>query len=161
VRLDLQKGTIGAVRLGGSAADIKAEFGPGEVIDPEAPALNDPEKFDTGGEDEYGPFGVTWTAPGAPVRFHRYPDKDFTLVNGKIISIEATGSGAVTAEGVRIGDSLDDVRTVYPDMECFTQNEDTEYREYPACLGHAGSRYNVWFGGDPIRNITLATATLD
>ena len=58
--------------------------------------------------------------------------------------------------GVGIGDDLARARGGFR-LRCGTANEGTEYEPFPACVGRIAPEVYVWFGADPIRNITLAT----
>jgi hypothetical protein len=45
-------------------------------------------------------------------------------------------------------------------LRCGTAYEGSEYEEYPACTGRIAARRHIWFGGDPIRNVTVAITPL-
>ena len=69
----------------------------------------------------------------------------------------------VNAEGARvdggrvtIGDQLEPAEAAYR-LRCGTANEGSEYEHFPACTGKIARNRYVWFGGEPIRNVTLAT----
>jgi hypothetical protein len=60
---------------------------------------------------------------------------------------------------VRIGGELETAEQKYG-LRCGTAYEGSEYEEYPACTGRIAARRHIWFGGDPIRNVTLAVQPL-
>jgi len=71
-----------------------------------------------------------------------------------------TSRGSKTNRGVGIGDSLTLVRERYPRLHCGEANKDTEYHSYPACTGQVAADRYIWFGGEPISNLTIGDAPL-
>ena len=59
-----------------------------------------------------------------------------------------------------IGDPLSAVKKAYPELHCGEANENTEYQPYPACAGEVAPDRYIWFGGDPVSNITLGDQPL-
>jgi hypothetical protein len=94
-------------------------------------------------------------------QFMGYPDVGISLVGPQHSSDPAVSflkvgrDGASTNRGVAIGDSLDEAESAYPEIDCATANEGTEYATYPFCAGELRPGRNIWFGGDPIDIIEL------
>lgn len=100
---------------------------------------------------DYDPFGPTL----------RYYDVVFTFKGRHGLgAFEVVEPTAGTRKGVRIGDPLERADAAYPELRCGTVNEDTDYEEYPACTGKLGPGRFIWFGGDPIKSITMSTNNL-
>jgi hypothetical protein len=68
---------------------------------------------------------------------------------------------ARTARGVRVGSPLRRVREAYPSLRCGTANEGTEYVSFAYCTGRVAPGHYIWFGGDPVRSITVSVAPLN
>jgi hypothetical protein len=75
-------------------------------------------------------------------------------------ALEVVEPGARTQTGVQIGDPLERADVAYPKLRCGPVNKDTDYEEYPACTGKLGRDRFIWFGGDPIKSITMSTNDL-
>ena len=156
-RIDERAGTYRGVGLGDPVPAITQVFGPQRpASDYEAMA---PFRYPEGGNygpgvlqfGDYEPFGPTL----------RYYDVVFTFKGGQGLgAFEVVEPGASTGSGVRIGDPLERARAMYPTLLCGTVNKDTEYEEYAACSGKLGPRRYIWFGGDPIKSITMSTNPL-
>jgi len=111
------------------------------------------------GEDYYDIGGPTsFRSPGdaystdTKLRFKR---RSFFATNGRIYGWVTTSSRAQTPEGVGVGDSRDLVSKRYPEADCHTANEGSEYVTFPLCEVRACSGRLLAFGGDPIKSVWL------
>jgi hypothetical protein len=150
-RIDVERGTFRGVGIGDTFARMQAVFGGrgratyDERIDPEGA----PEYFE-------GPDYIPAAKPG-----FRYESVSFLTDNeGLITYVMVTAPRSTTERGVAVGDDLDEARGTYPEVRCGTVNEGSDYTEYPACTGRVAVRRHVWFGGDPISNITIGVGAL-
>lgn len=111
-------------------------------------------------EESYGPVGFNpWPGNEKPQWF-RYRHAAFFFARGEITVVMVTDPDAVTEGGVGIGDPLDAARDVY-DLRCGLAHENSEFGPpYRACAGKIGPRRFVWFGGDPIANVTVGEVLL-
>jgi hypothetical protein len=92
----------------------------------------------------------------APFETLRYRRRVFNTTGDRVTSWGTTDPRAQTPEGVGIGDERDLVKRRYPKADCFIQNEDSEYAEYPICRIRVCKGRTMSFGGDPIKSIYLA-----
>ena len=150
--IDLRAGTYEGVGIGDTPDQVRAEFG--------QPSTSEKGAQPSGADEFRGPTSFrSWPDPDpgrgfVPPPAYRYPHVAFFDDGSDRISVVMViAPGAATPEGVAIGDSLDSVRGVYP-VRC---GEDFGAGEppYPACVGRLGAERWVWFGGDPIENITI------
>jgi hypothetical protein len=152
--IDEVAGTYRGVAIGDPPSVIRRVFGA------QRPAGEyesfGPFRYPEGGYDgpwvlqfgDYDPFGPTLRSYDVVFVFKgRHGLGAFVVVE----------PGTVTARGVRIGDALETAGEAYPELECGTVNENTEYVKYPACEGKLGLSRFIWFGGDPIKSITVST----
>ncbi len=86
----------------------------------------------------------------------RYPRRVFNTTGGRVTSWGTTDRRARTPEGVGIGDDRDSVKRRYPKADCFIQDKDSEYAEYPLCRVRVCKGRTLGLGGDPIKSIYLA-----
>src|SRR5687768_8807682 len=131
--IDEIAGTYRAVGIGDPVSAVRRVFGPQRSAgdyEPHSP-LRHPEG---GGYDgpsvlqfgDYDPFGPTL----------RYYDVVFFFKGREGVgAFEVVEPGTTASRGVRIGDPLAAADEAYPELECGTVNEDTEYERYPACAG--------------------------
>jgi hypothetical protein len=86
----------------------------------------------------------------------RYPDVALYFVDSRLVAFMLTSPGAHTRRGVGIGTPLATAKRRYPELRCGVSGAG-----FPACNGRVrnGGRY-VWFGGDPVENITLSTRAM-
>lgn len=152
--IDVEKGTYRGVGVGDDRAEMEREFGPNEPADLEE--SGNP----LGDEDDFGPVGFNPFPGDAPPRWFRYEDVAFFFAWDEISVVTVTVGGAVTERDVAIGDPLEEAREAYR-VRCGMAHENSEFGPpYPACAGKIAPRRFVWFGGDPIRNITFGTVDL-
>jgi hypothetical protein len=151
--IDLQTGTYDGVGIGNTPVEMQAAFG--------APPHSDEQGAQPLGARRFrGPTGFrSWPDPNpgrdfVPPPVYRYPHVAFfDDGTGRISVVAVIAPGAVTPEGVAIGDPLASVEGVYP-VRCGEEFGAGE-PPYPACVGQLEADRWVWFGGDPIENITV------
>ena len=73
-------------------------------------------------------------------------------------SIELVSPGAQTLRGIEIGDSIEDVEDLYPELECGSQNYWESTSSFPYCAGNPARGRWIWFGGDPVNLIVLSSS---
>lgn len=150
---DLRAGTFEGVGIGDTPDEVRGAFG--------EPSASDEQGSQPSGADRFR--GPTWFRswpdpdPGSgfvPPPVYRYPHVAFFDDGQERISVVMViAPGAETLEGVAIGDPLDSVDDIYP-VRCGEEFGAGE-PPYPACVGRLGAERWVWFGGDPIENITI------
>ena len=116
------------------------------------------------GENDYSPRVIQLTPPDsaspAQERAYRYEHVVFLVRHGRIGAVIVNADGARLDGGaVRIGGELETAEETYG-LRCGTAYEGSEYEEFPACTGKIAARRRIWFGGDPIRNVTIAVVPL-
>jgi hypothetical protein len=146
--IDETRGLYGDVGIGAAPADVVREHG-------EAAELGENDSHAPTGLDEndvaHGPNFI----PAGP-RSLAYPDAIFYLRNDAVVGFEVIGSGARTLRNIEIGDSLDDAREAYPELQCDEGSTGTDSPDsFPYCAGKMATRVHVWFGGDPITSIVV------
>ena len=140
-QIDLQAGTYDGVGIGSTPAEMQAVFG--------APPPSDEQGVQPLGAREFR--GPTWFRhwpdpdPGPnfePPPAYLYPHVSFLDDGSRRISVVMViAPGAATLEGV------------YP-VRCGEEFGAGE-PPYPACVGRLAAERWIWFGGDPIENITV------
>jgi hypothetical protein len=152
--IDEEAGTYRGVRLGDSAADVEQTLGPGVP----ATVMTAVVPLDVESWEHQGPVAVYGPPPKSDSELLalRYPEVAVGVARDRVISIDTLEAGATSARGVAIGDPLEKAKAAYPELECKSL-DDASWR---ACHGRLGDRY-IWFGGDPIRDITIASVRLD
>jgi hypothetical protein len=149
--INVPAGTFRGVGIGDTPDRMHALLGE------KSPATEEEPAHPTGAAELYD--GPTLFRGGRP--FFRYESVSyFTGHEGRITYVMVTAPQSTTERGVAIGDELAVAQEAYPELHCGTTNGSSEYRSYPACAGRIGERW-VWFGGDPIANITLGTGALE
>jgi hypothetical protein len=152
--LDLKQGSFAGVALGDTVQDMQRVFGP------KSPAAQGERitALSVGDDPDYSPPVLTLEPQAGPAAesAYRYENVVF-IVRQSIIGAIIVNDPGARARGtdVGIGDKLARARAAY-DLECGTANEGTEYEPFPACVGRTAPHVYVWFGNDPIANITLA-----
>jgi hypothetical protein len=159
--IDEEQGTYRGVGLGDGNREVLEELGPTEVTrDGQTGGV----QLVNGGDHGAANLKIN-SINGKPPRqeFIGYREANFLLfaprhVNRWVVHDVRVGrDGAATSRGVAIGDTLQEAEAAYPEIDCATANEGTEYATYPFCAGELATGRNIWFGGDPIDIIELNT----
>jgi hypothetical protein len=149
--VDEQQGSYRGVELGDSREDAEDALG---------------EAASWTGDDPLGPLEPGWQR-GAPrgalivgtLDALRYPRAAMHLANGEVVEMIVAEPEAKTTRDVGVGDPLAAVRRAYPDLPCGMVRSGQAGRA-PYCGGQiAGNRW-LWFGGDPVGSITLASVRI-
>ena len=162
-RIDEAKGTYGGVGIGNSKEDVWRVFGE------KAPAPRNAGLQPTGAGDEF--FGPTSLPARRGYRYEDvafwFPLQDVHLGRGsphrgkqaEVGGFQVTARGAVTRRGIQAGDSLAEARAAYPELEC-RDAPAGDVATYPACAGRIAEERHIWFGGDPIVNISVSRSPM-
>lgn len=162
-RIDEVDGTYGGVGIGDSKEDVWRVFGQ------KGPAPRSAGLQPTGaGEEFFGPTSLSAETGYVyeDVAFW-FPVEDLHLGRGsplrgkqdEVGGFQVTARGAVTLRGIQAGDSLDEAKAAYPELEC-RDAPAGDIATYPACTGRVGEERHIWFGGDPIVNISLSRSPM-
>jgi hypothetical protein len=146
--IDDARGAYGPVALGDSREELFAGFGPKARA-----GLNEPLSPTGAGDEFEGPTSVPMS--GEP-EIYRYEDVSFWFEHGRLKGFELTSPGVETSRGIGVGSDLDEVRDAYPELECGDAPAG-DFATYPYCAGRLESERWVWFGGDPVSNITFSS----
>jgi hypothetical protein len=146
--IDENRGRYGNVGIGAAPSDVVRAHG-------EPVYLGENDKHVPTGLDENdvaeGPNGL----PAGPNSL-AYPDSLFYLRRGSVVGFEVISPGAETLRGIEIGDSLDEARRVYPELECGEATAGGDPPDlFPYCAGRMAPGVHVWFGGDPVSSIVV------
>ena len=161
--IDEVDGTYGGVGIGDAREDIWRVFGQ------KSPAPRSAGLQPTGaGEDFFGPTSIPARTGYVyeDVSFW-FPVANLDLGRGsplrdkqdEIGGFQVTARGAVTLRGIQAGDSLDEAKAAYPGLEC-RDAPAGDVATYPACTGRVAEERHIWFGGDPIVNISLSRSPM-
>jgi hypothetical protein len=157
--IQTKPGTYRGVGIGDDVTAMHRTFGP-------QPPAAEGERIvarSVGEENDYSP-SVIQLPPLAraspPYRASRYEHVVFLARGRRIGALLVNADGARLDGGdVRIGGELETAGQAYG-LRCGTANEGSEYEKFPACTGKISARRYLWFGGDPIRNVTIAVVPL-
>jgi hypothetical protein len=152
-------GSYGGVGIGSSQEDIVRVFGRVEPLVREGP-------FQPTGAGEFrGPTFIRTEIGYAyeDVLFWLSPnDPDQSSQRRRVAGIQVTSPGAATGRGIEVGDGLGDVRASYPDMDCGEapagESLISGNTTFPYCFGKVARDRWIWFGGDPVANISVSRA---
>ena len=153
-RIDETEGTVNGGGLGDSARQVRKALGK----DASPSKSGDDAPLDA-------PLDLTFPASFKCPRLGEYSALRYSSVSfaldGEVCLVWVTGEDAATQRGVRPGDALEAAEEAYPELRCGKTDvgSDEEVLE-PACWGRMSSGVYVWFGGDPIDNIEMATVPL-
>ncbi|HEV2058533.1 MAG TPA: hypothetical protein VGR11_04190 [Solirubrobacteraceae bacterium] len=155
--VDWRKGTYEGIALRSSTERLVAKLGR-----PQKRGTN--ESAEPIGEDYYDIGGPTaFRTPGRGETKNetlRYKRRAFFASDGRIAGWVTTSQRAETPEGVGVGDSRELIKQRYPQANCYTANEGSEYVTFPLCEIRAVCRGRLLaFGGDPIKSIWLIAET--
>jgi hypothetical protein len=152
--IDTALGTYRGVGVGDDVAAMHREFGP------QAPAAEGERIVarSVGADNDYSPPVIQLPpldSASPPFRAYLYEHVVFLVRGSRIGAVIVNADGARLDGGpVRIGSELAQARERY-DVRCETAREGSEYEPFPACTGKLGPRRYLWFGGEPIRNVTI------
>jgi hypothetical protein len=150
--IDEDAGSYDGLRLGDTVADVEEAFGAAAPLGEEDAFV--PRRVEPW--DHRGPVAIRASQVGeAELTAYSYEDVFIMLEDGHVTVIDTVAPGATTVRGVAVGDPIEKAEAAYPELECGTIDE-----SWSACQGRLGSRY-IWFGGDPIRDITIGSVRLE
>ena len=148
--IDEMRGTYRGVGLGGPREAMFAAFGVTKPASPENAAAMPLE-----GETR-GAWTLDYPKPYCGMPIYRYQRAAFGFTCGKLLWIVTTEPGAQTARGVAVGDPLRNVAAAYPEAVCGTAGD-----QYAACSAKLAKGRFIWFGGNPVATIELASVPLE
>jgi hypothetical protein len=155
--LNEDDGSFRGVRIGDTAERIQKIIGaaiPGDTVAPLGVTPGGLSPPPSVGAPDSCRRGI-----GHGVEHLRYRDVTFVTCEGKLFEMFITHPKAKTALGLGIGDRLDDVTAAYSGMDCVETAYGDFGEELKYCSGRRGPYY-LYFGGDPIRSLVLATVPL-
>jgi hypothetical protein len=149
--VDEESGSYRGVALGDSREEAEDQLG-------DAPPWT--------GSQPLGPLEPGWQR-GAPrgamivgtVDALRYPRVAVHLADDEVVELIVAETDAKTKRNVGVGDPLAAVRREYADLPCGRISRG-QTSQAPYCGGQIATGRWLWFGGDPVRSITLASVQL-
>jgi hypothetical protein len=164
-QIDERAGTVAGVGIGASKARVEARLGryqrPATAY-PTAPT-------DRNEEQTAGPWSVV-TGPhhlgpggkrGEQVTL-RYKGAALFVFRDRVFGFMISAGNARTGRGVQVGDGLDAAKKAYPTVRCEgSSSSDTSATQAASCAGFLRKNRWIYFGGDPIRSITLMERGID
>jgi hypothetical protein len=152
-KVDVVAGTYGGVGIGATPSQIERDFGsPLATSGAAAPVAAARFRGPT-----FIPAPRSLGGSRAPV--FRYFDTAFLTDGEDVYVVIVEAQGAETERGVAVGDALADARGSY-DLICAPVVGSSDDDVYRACFGKVAPRRYVWFGGDPIEDISVARVPL-
>jgi hypothetical protein len=156
--INLQTMTYAGIGIGATIADVRAAYGDPESTEtPAAPA---------GADRMRGPMSIPLpdTVPtepplDEPPPLLRYREVAFLTDGMHVFAVLIEDPEAVTEKAVSVGDDLERADAEYG-LTCTTARGWSEDDVYPACFGRLGGDRYVWFGGDPIENVSFGNVPL-
>ena len=103
-----------------------------------------------------GAWTMSYPKPYCGMPIYRYERVAFGFTCGKLLWIVTNEPGAQTTRGVAVGDPLRNVDAAYPEAVCGTAGN-----QYAACSARLAENRFIWFGGNPIATIELASVPLE
>jgi hypothetical protein len=152
-RIDEHVATYRGVGFRDSATEVTAAFGRSPPLrnDPVTPLGRNHTYVDLAPS-----FRCVYPGPGlGSDRTMRYEQVSFFLNRDLVCGFAVIEDGAATNRRVAVGDPLREAEDAYPDIECGTANEGTEYATFPYCAGRLRPSKYIWFGGNPINTIQM------
>jgi hypothetical protein len=153
--VDEVAGTYGGVGIGDTPAEMQEVFGPRSPLD-------ENDSFEPTGAQDYseGPWSIPAGGGFAyeDVLFWLPPDStpgNGLVTTGRISGFELTSPPVETRRGVAMGDDLGEVSRAYPGFEC-GENDRGEYGKTKYCMGRLAPQLFLYFGGDPITDISVS-----
>ena len=163
-RIDEVTGTYGGVGIGNAEEDVWRVFGRKNPV-------GHGESFQPTGVNEDDYFGPTSIPAETGYAYDDvlfwFPVEDGHLGRGsplrgkqdEVAGFQVTARGAVTLRGIQAGDSLDEAKAAYPELEC-RDAPAGDIATYPVCTGRVAEGRHIWFGGDPILNISVSRSPM-
>jgi hypothetical protein len=158
-RIDEVGGTYG----GGGIGDTKEEVW--RVFGRQGPLGREETFQPTGaGDDFYGPIFIpAETGYAYEDALFWFPIDDVHLGRGsplrgrqdEVAGFQVTAQGARTLRGIEAGDTLEEASAAYPELAC-GEAPAGDYTTYAYCVGRVATERHIWFGGDPIANISVS-----
>ena len=153
VTIDERTGAYRSIRFGTSERDVIRALGKPDREPGFAPAGESPSEVGV-------PERIPAIGPGGLLK---YDGVGFLgTPRGGVYAFIVTQAGATTNRGVSIGDRMDVARGKYQ-LECseVAGGESLLGRQefYPSCGARLRNGFRIWFGRDPIRSITLVSAS--
>ena len=152
--VDEREGTYRGVGIGSTRAQARRELG----------------RLKSGPTDPLAPIGTDPAEVGVPpapldpgkggIAIWRFEDAVMAASERRAWLITVTTDDAVTKEGVGVGSALEDAKTAYPDAECDTENEGTEYTQFEFCTTRVAPDRYLYFAYDPVRSVTVSQQPL-
>ena len=159
--IDENRGTYRGVGIGASADAVRRVLGPRAFArlyeEPWSPT-NVTSFAEIGGPNVLTPpCRPMRRTPGgrSPLQLLRYPNVSFALCDGRVFALLVVDRHARTRAGVRVGDDLEQARTLYR-VRCGAVSSGDSGR-YPFCVTRLRPQRSLWFGRDPIASITIST----
>jgi hypothetical protein len=162
-RIDEVEGTYGGVGIGDSREDVWRVFGRKSRV-----GHNEGFQPTGAGDDFFGPNYIPAETGYAyeDVLFW-FPLEDLHLGRGsplrgkqdQVAGFQVTAPGVRTLRGIGAGDSLEDAKDAYPELDCGDAPAG-DYATYHYCSGRIAEERHIWFGGDPIMNISVSRSPL-
>jgi hypothetical protein len=154
IRIDEMAGRYRGTQLGDTEGQVERIMGKAVRGDPHLPLGK------TSSGEVAGPFSVA-NPRSCPYGTEslRYRDVSFSTCNTRVFKMLVTDTKAETTAGVGVDDDLEDARNAYPQLEC----EEIEIGDFGERMEYCSGkldRYYIYFGGDPIRSISLATVAV-
>jgi hypothetical protein len=156
--IDEVGGNYGGVGIGSSQEDIVRVFG-------KVPLVREGPFQPTGAGEFRGPTFIRTEIGYAyeDVLFWLSPnDPDQASQRHRVGGFQVTSPGAPTGRGIEVGNGLGDVRVRYPELECGRapagESPISGNTTFPYCSGKVAPDRWIWFGGDPVANISVSRA---
>ena len=159
-QIDEVAGTYGGVGVGDAEEDVWRVFGR------KAP-LGHEESFKPTGADEEDYFAPKFIPAETGYAYDDvlfwFPVEDLHLGRGsplrgrqdEVAGFLVAAHGASTLRGIKVGDTLDEAKGAYPELEC-GERPSGDFATYPYCSGRVAEQRHLWFGGDPIATISVS-----
>jgi hypothetical protein len=158
--IDEVRGTYGGVGVGDAEEDVWGIFG-------RKASVGHDESFQpTGvGEDDF--FAPNYIPAETAYAYEDvifwFPVEDIHLGRGsplrgkqdEVGGFLVAASEVRTLRGIQVGDTLDEAKAAYPELECGDRPAG-EFATYRYCSGRTAEQRHIWFGGDPITTIGVS-----
>jgi len=143
--IDVDRGTFGGFRLGGSPERARRRFGAARCAGSAIVPLGQTSS-EVGGPDSMGYYDARYAGKahrGCTLRYRGFAFDVSTMPPAGVWAIVVTDERARTTRGVRVGDSTEDVKQRYPEARCWSSASESN----AACEVREPFR-RLWFGVD-------------